>query len=106
MYDGGHAITCWGFEYDSNYAPADPANYYEGIYVTDSDDYTNQLAYYPVSWSAANNWWDLGGGFSGWHLAEVTALEKKPIPEPCTILLLITGLGGMVAYGFRRKKTP
>ena len=28
----------------------------------------------------------------------------EPIPEPSTILLLTTGLGGVVTYGFRRRK--
>jgi PKD repeat protein len=51
----GHAITCWGFKYNTNYAPTDP-NYYEGIWVTDSDDtkskvfnpHQDNLRYYEV----------------------------------------------------------
>lgn len=80
---GGHAVTVWGFEYDATRDPiADPYNYYKSIYITDSDDiYLNAPYYgmtsYPVSWDATNNHWDLGGGYAGWYISEVYALDAR-----------------------------
>ncbi|MFH0982397.1 MAG: PEP-CTERM sorting domain-containing protein [Planctomycetota bacterium] len=96
IYDGGHAITVWGYEYDTN----DP-NYYEGIYITDTDDGAYQLAYYPVSWDIANTWWDIGGGYGGWHIQAVQAL--LPVPEPSTLLVLGSGLVGIIVFGRKRR---
>jgi hypothetical protein len=91
---GAHAITCWGFQYDSQYDPANP-NYYTGIYVTDSDDNYYGLQYYPVEYS--NGEWYLQGRYSNWFITDVQALAA---PEPAMICLL--GLGALSLI--RRKR--
>ena len=50
----GHAITCWGFTYDSSKTSGDK-DYYTGIYVTDSDDSVTQLQYYSIAWNSSVN---------------------------------------------------
>lgn len=57
-------------------------------------------------------WWrgltvEFGAGDSnqtGEAYFDYVSANQTPIPEPSTILLLTTGLSGMVAYGFRRKR--
>lgn len=108
---GGHAITCWGYEF-SETSPTD----YLGIYITDSDDDKSlnnppdTLDYYEVSFNTSNNRWYLQnyGGSSAWYVGEVQALAPKPgyssdpVPEPATMLLLGSGLIGLAS--FARKK--
>ncbi|MDO4627627.1 MAG: YDG domain-containing protein [Planctomycetia bacterium] len=62
---GGHALTVWGYVYDTAYSSADAA-YYAGLFLTDSDDTqgtdaresVNQLCYIPIRWdSSKNNWY-------------------------------------------------
>ena len=83
---GGHALTCWGFQYDpTGYTDRfeHPENYYKGIFVTDSDDdrhyNTNQLSpntlrLYNVTYQDAYNRWlvDYGGA---WYIELIMALE-------------------------------
>lgn len=85
IYDGGHAITVWGFNYDPDVDKVtNPEDYYLGIWVTDSDDNKNltnppdSLRYYEVSWNSTANWWYMPNYGSGWHIAEVNALEPFP----------------------------
>ncbi|MHB0979207.1 MAG: PKD domain-containing protein [Thermoleophilia bacterium] len=85
IYDGGHAITVWGFNYDPAVdKTANPHDYYLGIWVTDSDDDKGQtsppdtLRYYEVDWDSTNNWYYMPNYGSGWHIAEVNALEPFP----------------------------
>ena len=77
---GGHAITCWGFDYDSQ----NPSTY-RGIWVTDSDDakhLTNapdELRYYNVQLS--NGQWylqDYYGTSNTWYIGQVMGLERRP----------------------------
>lgn len=78
---GGHAITCWGF----NYNPDDPTDYY-GIWVTDSDDskYSSdpqdRLRYYEVEYDTLENAWYLQNfyGSNAWYVSEVQALGLTP----------------------------
>jgi hypothetical protein len=89
---GGHAITVWGFNYDSQ----DPTKIY-GIWVTDSDDDKNlvnpddTLRYYDVAYNNSTNKWYLQDfyGSNNTYIGVVQAIES--IPEPATVLILALG---------------
>ncbi len=83
IYDGGHAITCWGFNYDSGVDKStDPHNYYKGVWVTDSDDNKGEwtppdrLRYYDVTYHDGKWYMDNYGG--GWFIERVTGLAPFP----------------------------
>ena len=83
---GGHAITCWGYNYD----PADEDDYF-GIWVTDSDDSKHdstppdRLRYYEVELTGGK--WHIQDfyGTDDWYIGTVQALD---VPEPVTLVLL------------------
>lgn len=86
---GGHAITCWGFNYDAS----DP-DYYVGIWVTDSDshkhlaDAPDSLAYYEVEYveyEAGKFRWEMPNYGSGWHISSVNALHSYPTNRPTAV---------------------
>ncbi|MBN1588540.1 MAG: proprotein convertase P-domain-containing protein, partial [Pirellulales bacterium] len=81
---GGHAITCWGFNYDTNG--------YTGIWVSDSDDSkgsdnpTDRLRYYEVEHSDGR-WYleNFYGYYDTWYIGLVQGLAQNPngaVPEP------------------------
>jgi hypothetical protein len=85
--DGAHAITCWGYSYDSS-------GNYTGVWVTDSDDNKSDpnapdtLRYYDVVYS--NYTWHLQSfyGTNSWYIGEVEGLAA---PEPMTLTILTLG---------------
>lgn len=121
----GHALTAWGYDYDEQ-------GNYTGVWVTDSDDYTNQIKRLSLTYDATNEWWNLAGyGYDNWYLRGVYALNRHPngaapgdpgdpvdpgnpvdpgdpgdpltpVPEPGTFALLI--LGGVVFGVLKRKR--
>ena len=76
---GGHAVTCWGYEFTAG----SPTSY-KGVYITDSDDNQsnpsgNFLQYYPVS--QVNGRWYLQNFYNtnnSWYIADVTGLDRRP----------------------------
>ncbi len=86
---GGHALTAWGYEYDE-------FGNYTGVYVTDSDDYVNELKLLTVELN--DDLWYLDPenlyGYDDWFIGGLQALEVNPnkqtpaIPEPGTIVLV------------------
>jgi len=87
IWDGGHVITCWGFQYDGSFdKTTHPGDYYLGVWVTDSDDdkgwtgpavdAPNSLRYLPVGWNGTH--WNLVEGYGGWHISGVGAFEPFP----------------------------
>lgn len=106
-HTGGHAITVWGYDYTLG----DPDDYL-GIWVSDSDNDKNgadprpdTLNYYGVNWNSLYGVWELQGGYSGWYIGEVMALEQNPgiapVPVPAAVLLGMLGLG-VVGIKLRR----
>ena len=87
IWDGGHVITSWGFQYDGSFdKTTHPGSYYLGVWVTDSDDdkgwvgpavdAPNSLRYLPVDWNGTH--WNLVGGYGGWHISGVCGFEPFP----------------------------
>ncbi|MBQ5367937.1 MAG: pre-peptidase C-terminal domain-containing protein, partial [Thermoguttaceae bacterium] len=87
---GGHAITCWGYTYNTSLQNTDP-NYYTRLFVTDSDDYQSEarkLQDYGIFWSPeSDNGYNTGYifetyGYSGedsfGFLRDFSYLAQKP----------------------------
>ncbi len=90
----GHAITCWGFNYDTSYPKSD-SRYYKGIWITDSDDnknydmfrpwrdaheFPNKLQYYEV-YKSGGKWHIRNYSFLNirkWHIERIYALGAGP----------------------------
>jgi len=76
--NGGHAITCWGFDYD----PSTPGAY-RGVWVTDSDDAKSQvnapdqLRYYRVQLSRGQWYLQNYCGSNSWYIGKAVALEHR-----------------------------
>ncbi len=81
---GGHAITCWGYDYDD----LDP-DYYVGVHVTDSDDDKHlptppdTLRYYEVEYNTMYARWHLQNlyGSNSWWIGGVMGLCAKEEPQ-------------------------
>ena len=75
---GGHAITCWGV----NYNPDNPSDYL-GLWITDSDDSkstTNapdKLHYYEVEYVGSQWFLQDYYGSNAWYIGTVQGLEAK-----------------------------
>jgi hypothetical protein len=86
--NGGHAITCWGFNYDPNVDPvANPDGFYLGIWITDSDDDKDSptppdsLRYFEVDYDSGNDLWKMPT-YGNWWITAVRVLEPAPENRP------------------------
>jgi len=68
----GHAITVWGYEYDENHDTM------TGLYVTDSDDYVNQLVMLDVAYDENQDRWNINYNDSNWIPNVVDTLNHIP----------------------------
>ena len=82
---GAHVVTCWGFNYDdSDGKTASDKEFYQGVWLSDSDSHKGQwnppdvLRYYAVEWSEANDRWEMPNYGGGWYIWGVTTLEMFP----------------------------
>ena len=85
---GGHAITCWGYNYDS--AGTTPEDKYLGVWVSDSDSHKGEtypddvLRYYEIDFEdhgtgdTTDDYWYMPSYGGGWKIAGVTGLEPFP----------------------------
>ncbi len=73
---GGHAITCWGYIYDTSYSSSS-TSYYVSLLITDSDDSLydgrsalNQLRTNDLTWDSVNSLYCMegysGSGYYAW----------------------------------------
>jgi hypothetical protein len=90
---GGHAITCWGYNYDPSKNPATDRDYFLGVWTTDSDDnkgdnadatqIVNTLRYSTVTWEPAGGHYHMTSyAFGSPFIGEVDGLEQDPSPSP------------------------
>jgi hypothetical protein len=104
--DGGHAITCWGYEYGTTEQD------YLGIYVTDSDDSKtsaappDKLTYYGVVLKDGRWYLQDFYGHNDIYIGTVQAMEPRTapalIPEPVTLLAAFVGAGVLAGYVRKR----
>jgi hypothetical protein len=100
---GSHAVTCWGFSYDSV-----TGNYLK-VWITDSDDSKwssnppDLLRSYDVVY--ANEKWYLQNfyGSNAWYIGDVMALYRCPMPEPTTMILVAIGGFGILRFARRKR---
>jgi len=67
--ENAHAVTVWGYAYDSALDPGD-YGYYTGLYFTDSDDYQSeerQMRNMSLTWRSSCN---IGGKYQGAYVIE------------------------------------
>jgi len=86
---GGHAVTCWGINYDPN------TGEYLGIWITDSDDSKgsenppNRLRYYEVELSGSRWYLQNYYGSNSWYIDRIWGLMGNPAtltPDPSAVI--------------------
>ena len=86
---GGHAITCWGFTYNTSFAQSNK-NYYTGVWISDSDDNYGEgrsapdiTRYCQISWSNTDQAYILTyeSGVYG-YIDQVVGLAVEPGYNP------------------------
>ena len=77
---GGHAITAWGYMYNPDLDPSDPA-YYTGLLLTDSDDNRTQMLICPMEWHSEYHLYRISGYGAGvaWLEYFVTLKPTRPL---------------------------
>ncbi len=100
---GGHAITVWGYEWDTMVQGSTQMwENITGLYVTDSDDKSHQLAFYNIG--SDGKFTD--GMYQGWQLEEVQAFgfNENPVATPIPGAAWLLGSGVLGLLGMRRKQ--
>lgn len=102
---GAHALTLWGYDYDTTTGDI------LSLYIADSDNVDDDgqphmeetMGIYDISYDNAEDRVVLGGDYAGWYIGQITffGVNVLPIPEPSGILLCLTG-GVMLL--FKRRK--
>ena len=87
---GGHAITAWGYTYNPDLDPSDPA-YYTGLIVTDSDDNCTRTMTCSMEWHEEYHLYRLSGYGAGtaWLEYFVTLKPTRPLTG-----VTVTGYNG------------
>jgi hypothetical protein len=97
---GGHALSVWGLTH-----AVDNPSQYNGLYVTDSDDYKyrsnapDKLRYFEVEYRDEKWYLQSFNSSNSWYVGDVYALESAPpdsidgdfggnVPEPSTSVLI------------------
>ena len=77
---GGHAITAWGYTYNPDLDPSDPA-FYTGLLITDSDDNRTQMITCSIEWHDEYHLYRLSGYGAGtaWLEYFVTLKPTRPL---------------------------
>ncbi|MBR2694601.1 MAG: hypothetical protein IKE69_10355, partial [Thermoguttaceae bacterium] len=76
---GGHALTVWGYTYDTSFSPSDP-RYYTGLILTDSDDGYTRTRTYSLLWYPQFNLYRLPDYGSGTAYVEYFVCLKPTRP--------------------------
>ncbi len=79
---GASAVTVWGYTYNANLSPSNPA-YYTGLIVSDSADGRTGTATCSIEWNAAYQKYRLTGysGMSAWLEILITLKPVAPLTE-------------------------
>lgn len=102
-YDGAHAITLWGYEFD------DATNEINGLWICDSDNKFLGNFMVDLTWDEDSSIWRLGesssdSDYTGWYLGDISVLTVGvAVPESSTYAVFF-GVFALIFVVLRNRK--